>query len=141
MEESSTAGIVIIQLLFMLVFYFYFSYCLMVIGKKAGTGKVWMAWVPIINMFYPLMVAKKPMWWIILLFVPLVNIVISVMMWMAVAKEVNKPEWIGILMLVPFVNFVIPAYLAFAGKTPVLEQAAAPTDQQQPPTPPVQPMQ
>jgi hypothetical protein len=59
-------------------------------------------------------VAKKPLWWILLFLVPLVNIVIAIMVWMAVAEARNKPNWWGILTVVPFVNLIVPGYLAWS---------------------------
>ena len=48
------------------------------------------------------------------MFIPIVNIIISIIVWMAVAEARGKPNWIGILMIVPFVNIIIPGYLAFS---------------------------
>lgn len=59
-------------------------------------------------------VAKKPMWWFLLFLIPLVNIVIAIMVWMAVAEARGKPNWWGVLMIVPLVNLVVPGYLAWA---------------------------
>jgi hypothetical protein len=61
-----------------------------------------------------LSVAKKPMWWFVLFLVPLVNIVIAIMVWMAVAEARHKPNWWGILTIVPGVNLVVPGYLAWS---------------------------
>ena len=36
--------------------------------------------------------SKKPVWWIILLIIPLVNIVIAIILWMAIAEARNKPN-------------------------------------------------
>jgi uncharacterized membrane protein YoaK (UPF0700 family) len=61
-----------------------------------------------------LQIAKKPLWWFILLLIPLVNIVIGVLVWMAIAEARGKPNWLGILMIIPFVNLIVVIYLAFA---------------------------
>jgi hypothetical protein len=61
-----------------------------------------------------LMVAKKPLWWLLLFFIPLVNFVMLILVWMAVAEARGKPNWWGILMIVPFVGLIVPGYLAWA---------------------------
>lgn len=48
------------------------------------------------------------------MFVPFVNIIISVILWMQVCKNLGKPEWLGILIIVPVANLVLPGYLAFS---------------------------
>jgi hypothetical protein len=59
-------------------------------------------------------VAKKPLWWFLLCLIPLVNVVMAIIIWMAVAEAVGKPNWWGILMIVPLANLVVPGYLAWA---------------------------
>jgi hypothetical protein len=95
--------------------YLFFAYCLVVIAKKTNNEAIsWWGWIPIFNAFLMLKIAGKPMWWFILLLIPLVNIVFAAMVWMGIASARNKPSWLGILILVPLVNFVIPPYLAFS---------------------------
>ena len=61
-----------------------------------------------------LAIAKKPMWWFLLFLIPLVNIAISIVVWMGIAEARQKPNWWGILMIVPIANLVVPGYLAWA---------------------------
>ena len=96
-----------------LIVYVYFAICLMMIANKTSTSNAWFAWIPILNVFLMLMIAKKPLWWFILLLIPFVNIVIGIIVWMAIAEARGKPSWLGILMIIPFVNLVIPGILAF----------------------------
>jgi succinate dehydrogenase hydrophobic anchor subunit len=99
---------------FILAAYVYMSLALQTIADKTGTANSWLAWIPIANAFLMLSVAKKPMWWFILFLIPLVNIVIAIMVWMAVAEARGKPNWWGVLMIVPIANLVVPGYLAWA---------------------------
>ena len=98
---------------FWLIIYVYFAVCLMMIANKTNTSNAWLAWIPILNVFLMLMIAKKPLWWFILLFIPLVNIVIYVIVWMGIAEARGKPSWLGILMLIPVLNLIVPGILAF----------------------------
>ncbi len=119
-NEGAAAGIaalgafLMVFLVIGLVFYVYMSLALQTIAKKTNTENAWMAWIPIINFILMLNIAKKPIWWIILFFVPLLNIVIGILVWMGIAEARNKPNWWGILMIVPFVNLIVPGYLAWA---------------------------
>ncbi|PJA87349.1 MAG: hypothetical protein CO140_04830, partial [Candidatus Moranbacteria bacterium CG_4_9_14_3_um_filter_40_7] len=72
------------------------------------------AWIPILNIILIIQCARKPLWWIILFFIPLANIVAAIVIWMAVAKNLGKPEWLGILMIIPVANLILPGYLAFS---------------------------
>ena len=101
-------------LIFFVVIYVYIALCLSTIAKKTNTPDTWMAWVPIIQGVLMLKIAQKPIWWIILFFVPLVGIVIGIMVWMEIARRRNKPEWWGILLIVPLVGIIVPGYLAFS---------------------------
>jgi hypothetical protein len=94
--------------------YVYMSLALQTIATKTSTENAWLAWIPIANIFLMLSIAKKPMWWFVLFLVPLVNIVIAIMVWMAVAEARHKPNWWGILTIVPGVNLVVPGYLAWS---------------------------
>src|SRR5271166_5425358 len=70
--------------------------------------------IPIVNIVLLLNIAKKPVWWIILFLIPLVNIVIAILVWMGVAEARNKPNWWGILMIIPVANLIVPGYLAWS---------------------------
>lgn len=94
--------------------YVYLALCLQTIAKKTNTPNAWMAWIPIVNIFLMLNIARKPAWWFILCLLPLVNIIIVIIVWMAIAEARGKPNWWGILMIVPFFNLIVPGYLAFS---------------------------
>jgi len=59
-------------------------------------------------------VAGRSGWWTILFFIPLVNLVLGVIIWMAIARARNQPSWLGILMIIPVVNLVALGILAFS---------------------------
>src|SRR5215467_6971408 len=101
-------------MIFAIACYVYISLALQTIAQKTGTENAWFAWVPILNIILMLNVARKPIWWIILFLIPIVNIVIAIMVWMGVAEARNKPSWWGILMIVPVVSLIVPGYLAWS---------------------------
>lgn len=94
--------------------YVYFALALQTIAKKTGAENAWWAWVPILQILLMLNIAGKPLWWIILFFIPIVGIVMMIITFMAVAEAVKKPSWWGILVIVPVFGLIVPGYLAWA---------------------------
>lgn len=107
-------GFLAVQLVVFLIAYIYMGICFQKIAEKTNTENPWWAWVPILNIFLMLKIARRPLWWIILLFIPLVNIIIAIVVFMAIAEARGKPSWYGILIIVPLVNIFLPGYLAFS---------------------------
>lgn len=96
-----------------LAIYVYYALAFMTIANKTGTENAWMAWVPILNLWLMVQIAQKEAWWIILFFIPVLNLVAAIVVTMAVAERVGKPSWWGILVIVPGVNLIVPGYLAW----------------------------
>ena len=69
---------------------------------KAGKPG-WAAIIPIYNVVVLLQIAGKPLWWIVLLFIPIVNFVIAVMVMISLAKAFGKGTGfaLGLLFLSP----------------------------------------
>lgn len=103
-----------VYLIFILAFYVYLALTLQTIANKTNTENGWLAWIPIVNIVLMCNIAKKPVWWIILCFIPLVNLVIFIILWMGIAEARNKPGWWGILLIVPIVGLIVPGYLAWS---------------------------
>jgi hypothetical protein len=73
--------------------------------EKAGKPG-WAAIVPIYNMIVLLEIAGKPIWWILLLFIPCVNIVVLVLVCIDLAKNFGQGAGFGIgLWLLPFIFY------------------------------------
>ena len=96
--------------------YLFLSYGLYAIAKKTNTNRGWFAFIPILNLYLILKIAKRPGWWLIFFLIPFLNIIIWVVAFMDIAKVVNKPDWLGILMVIPFLNIIVLFYLAFSEK-------------------------
>jgi hypothetical protein len=86
----------------------------MIIANKTNTPNSWFAWIPILNLVLILQIAKKPVWWIILLIIPIVNIVIYIITLVAVCEARGKSPWLVVALLLPVVNLAALGYLAFA---------------------------
>lgn len=107
-------GIIFVALLFGLAGYIYVSLALQTIATKTNTANAWLALIPIANIFLMLSIGKKPMWWFLLFLVPLLNIIMLIIVWMAVAEARGKPSWWGILTIVPVANLIVPGVLAWS---------------------------
>lgn len=105
---------IVLYFLFVIGMYVYMAMATQTIAKKTKTKDDWLAWIPIANIILLINIAKKPMWWLILFFVPWANIVVMIIIWMEIAKACGKPDWWGVLMLVPIANFIVPGYLAWS---------------------------
>ena len=113
-QAAAMSVVFLVMLLIFAAFYVYFALALQTIAKKTKAENDWLAWIPIVQIILALNIAKKPLWWFILCFVPLVNMVILILIWMAIAEARGKPNWWGILLIVPVVGLVVPGYLAWA---------------------------
>ena len=113
-SPALSGGILIVALLICLAVYVYTALAVQTIAEKTNTENPWLAWIPIANLILLLNIAKKPVWWIVLCFIPLVNIIIFIKVWMAVAEARNKPSWVGVLLIVPVLGALMPGYLAWA---------------------------
>jgi len=81
-----------------------------IIFKKAGKPG-WAAIIPIYNTIIMLQIAKKPIWWIILYFIPFVNIVISIIVIYNMALAFGKGGGFTLgLILLPFIFYPILAF-------------------------------
>lgn len=100
----------IFTLVFLLLFVVLPVLCLWKIFDKAGKPG-WAAIVPIYNLVVLLEILRKPLWWIILLLLPIVNIVISFVLSMALGESFGKGKGFGVaLFFVPFICFPILAF-------------------------------
>jgi uncharacterized protein DUF5684 len=74
---------------------------------KAGKPG-WASIIPIYNLVVLVEIAGKPTWWAILLFVPIVNLVVFVLVKMDLAKKFNKGPGFALgLILLPFIFYPI----------------------------------
>lgn len=115
-DVASSAGGGMFMLVMFVVFvalYVYMAYCLQQIAKKTNTPNDWLAWIPIANIVLMVQIARLPLWWIVGLFIPFVNIGVIIYLWWKIAEARNRPGWWAILMLISPVNLVFMWFLAF----------------------------
>lgn len=84
--------------------------CQWKIYSKAGKPG-WACLVPIYNIVVLLEIVKKPIWWLILLMVPIVNIVIAIIVLVELAKAFGKDAGFAIgMLLLPIVFYPMLAF-------------------------------
>ena len=83
-----------------------------IIAKKSEHEYAWLAFVPFANLWLLCDMADKEVWWLLLFFIPIVNLIVYILVWMAIAESTNKPAWLGLLMAIPVVSLVVAFYMA-----------------------------
>ncbi len=113
----------LLLLLFAGVFYVLSALILRGIAKRVGEGDSWMAWVPLLNIYYITRLAQAPAWTLITLAGAPFHAVFMLPFaaawaywWWKIAERRNKSPVLGLLMLVPLVNILIALYLAWSGE-------------------------
>ena len=92
-------GMLIVQLLIVAVMV---ASMWKVFAKAGKPG--WAAIVPIYNIVVMLEIAGKPIWWIALFFIPVVNFVVSILINISIAQSFGKGTGFGIgLSFLPFI--------------------------------------
>ncbi|QQS23344.1 hypothetical protein IPM19_02150 [bacterium] len=139
-DPAVAAGLGVFWLILMVGFYIYYSFTLYRIAQKTNTPNEWLAWVPIVNFFYAVKIARVSNWWILAMLVPFVNIFVIAYVWMKISEIRRRPQWFGILMLISPINLIVLWFLAFkeaddANNTAPPAQPVPPAA----PTPPAQP--
>lgn len=115
--QGMFAGLGVGSFIIALAVYVFMAWCIARIAKRLGmefgSSFVW-ALIPIANIFLFLKLAAKPMWWFILLLIPVVNLVICILAWIGLVERLGKPAWWGVVIaLVPIVNVVLFLILVF----------------------------
>ena len=94
--------------------------------SKAGQPG-WAVLIPIYNLYVLCKVAAKPGWWVILMFIPVVNFVIGILVALGVAQQFGKGAGFGVgLIFLPFIFYPILAFgNATYGSAPIPSAPAA----------------
>lgn len=123
---SASGGMAgMIMALFMLVFVVLIIVSLWKVFTKAGQPG-WACLVPVYNLYVMLQIAGKPGWWILLFFVPLVNLVVSFLLTAGIAEKFGKGMGFGLgLMFLGFIFYPILAFgdAQYQGTAPALPPA------------------
>jgi hypothetical protein len=109
--SAGTGAAAGIFFLFAIAAYVFYSYCLGLIFRKAGQP-LWAGFVPLYNTYIVLKIIGRPGWWLILFFIPIVNIVIGIIVYFDLAKSFGKGVGFGLGLF--FLSFIFIPILAFS---------------------------
>ena len=80
--------------------------------KKAGI-EAWKAFVPFLNMYELMKLINRPKWWMIFVYIPIVNLLMMPVLWVQIlsvfGKKSSNDKWLGALTL-----GLYPAYVNYA---------------------------
>jgi hypothetical protein len=89
---------------------------------KAGQPG-WASIIPIYNLVVLLQIAGKPIWWILLMLIPIVNLIVAIMVMVAVAQKFGKGAGFGLGLA--FLGFIFWPILGFGDAT--YQESVTPT--------------
>ena len=99
-----------------LVGYVIAGLCTMGMFKKAGKPQ-WAAFIPIYNWIVLLEIIGRPIWWVILLLIPCVNIIAWIILALDIAKSYGQSQGFGIALgvgiLLPIITLVCLVTLSY----------------------------
>jgi signal peptidase I len=83
--------------------------CTWKLYTKAGR-KAWEAFVPVYNGIVMMQIINRPKWWILLLFIPIINLLILPVIWIETLRTFNKKStadmWLGVISLGLYIGYV-----------------------------------
>ena len=90
--------------------------------EKAGKPG-WAAIIPIYNIIVLLEITGKPIWWIILFLIPVVNLVIAIMVYHSLSKAFG--HGVGFTLGLIFLRFIFIPILGFGDSTYTTPETAS----------------
>jgi hypothetical protein len=107
---GAIAGMMMTFFMIMMVIGLFIVVCQWKIFSKAGKPG-WAAIIPVYNLIVLLDIVGKPVWWILLFFIPLVNFVVFILLAVELARSFGKGGGFAIgLLLLPIVFYPILAF-------------------------------
>ena len=109
MDSDSVWGLIV-----QLVVIALFAWVLWRIFEKAGKPG-WAAIIPIYNVIVLLEIVGRPVWWVLLLFIPVVNLVIGFLLALDLSRSFGHDLAFALGLF--FLGFIFYPILAFGGDT------------------------
>lgn len=109
-SDYGGSGIGVVGSLLYLVVIVFYIYCLWRIFVKAGKPG-WAAIIPIYNILVELEIVGRPWYWLLLMFIPVVDIVLGIILIFRMAKVFGHSTGFGFGLL--FLSFIFFPILAF----------------------------
>lgn len=84
--------------------------------QKMGYDDAWWAIVPFLNLVFFIKVIEKPIWWVILFFIPFANLYVAYLVAEKVSKSFGKG--LGYTLGLMFLGFIFYPILGFGSEQP-----------------------
>ena len=107
--QNTGGGELIIILLVLVLMIFYIAVMWKVFTKAGKPG--WASLIPFYNTYVMIVIAGKPGWWLVLFFIPLVNLIIQIIVSLGIAERFGKGAGFGLGLF--FLGFIFYPILAF----------------------------
>jgi hypothetical protein len=105
------AGVFILFLLIGIAVYVFYGYCLGLVFQKAGQP-LWAGFVPFYNTYILLKIVGRPGWWLIFYFIPFLNLIFTIIVYLDLAKSFGKG--VGFALGLIILSFIFIPILAFS---------------------------
>jgi hypothetical protein len=114
-DMAAAKGMSVTVLLLILVVSLLIVVSMWVVFEKCGQDG-WKSLIPIYNMYVLMVICEKPVWWFLLLFIPMVGTVFYLLAMLALSERFGRGPLFGIgLTFLPMIFFPL---LAFGGSKP-----------------------
>lgn len=112
-DSGGGIGAMIVMLIYLAIIVVTIAGCWKVYVKANKPG--WACIIPIYNVIVWLEIVGRPIWWIILLFIPIVSIVVAIIVCIDLAKSFGKGGGYGVG--IAFLPFIFLPMLGFGSAT------------------------
>lgn len=110
--------------LFYLAVWVFSAIALWKLFTKAGKPG-WAGFIPIYNLIVLLEIVGRPLWWVVLFFIPIANLVVAFLVNIDLAKSFGRDAVFGVLMtLLPIIFIPILAFGSATYRGPAATSAA-----------------
>ena len=109
-----TPKVIAIAVAIAFIAHLFWSFCVALICVKVDKPGGIMAWIPILQAFPMLKAAGMSGWWFPVLFIPLVNIIPSILWCVNIVSARGKNGLLTFLLILPGTNLLAFLYLAFS---------------------------
>ena len=72
--------------------------------SKAGF-KCWYALIPIVNIYFLLKIINRPIWWFLLIFIPVINVIIIPVIWVEISRSFQKNSYVDTFLSIISLGF------------------------------------
>ena len=72
--------------------------------SKAGF-KWWYALIPIVNIYFLLKIINRPIWWFLLIFIPVINVIIIPVIWVEISRSFQKNSYVDTFLSIISLGF------------------------------------